>query len=378
MKLFEYEAKDLLRRNGISIPIGYVAYNLEEAEEIARGIGKPVVLKSQVLVSGRGKSGGIRVANDATEARSIASDLIGSTIKGRRVDSLLVEEKLDIVEQFYASVAIDRQAKTYIVLASTSGGVDIEEVARVSPEKISRHWVDITVGFSSQDAIDMLNQFSLNKDDASKFADSLSILYTVAIEHDAELVEINPLVRTPSGEFAAADARLVADDNALFRNPIFREESLRRGEDTPREAEARKQNLAYVDLDGDIGIVGNGAGLVMATIDLVQLFGGRPGNFLDLGGTAQTESTKQGIMLVMAKPEIKAVLINVLGGITRCDMVARAIVQALNEARVRKPISVRLTGTNEEEATQILRQAGINSYRSMKEATEEVLKLGAG
>ena len=339
---------------------------------------KRFAISSRSRSSARGKSGGIRVANDATEARSIASDLIGSTIKGRRVDSLLVEEKLDIVEQFYASVAIDRQAKTYIVLASTSGGVDIEEVARVSPEKTSRHWVDITVGFSSQDAIDMLSQFSMNKDDASKFADSLSILYTVAIEHDAELVEINPLVRTPSGELIAADARLVADDNALFRNPIFREESFRRGEDTPREAEARKQKLAYVDLDGDIGIIGNGAGLVMATIDLVQLFGGRPGNFLDLGGTAQTESTKQGIMLLMAKPEIKAVLINVLGGITRCDVVARAIVQALDESSVKKPLAVRLTGTNEDEAALILRQAGINSYRSMKEATEEVLKLGAG
>jgi len=375
LKLFEYEAKDLLRRNGISIPTGYVAYNSEEAEGIARGIGKPVVLKSQVLVSGRGKSGGIRVASDATEARSIASDLIGSTIKGHGVDSLLVEEKLEIVEQFYASVTIDRYARTHVVLASTSGGVDIEEIAQTNPDAILRYWVDPDVGFSTDDAVGMLSPFSMNDNDRIKFASVLSILYKVAIEHDAELVEINPLARIPSGELIAADARLVADDNALFRNPIFREKSFRRGEDTPREAEARKQNLAYVDLDGDIGIIGNGAGLVMSTIDLVQLFGGRPGNFLDIGGGAQTEIIKGGVILVMSKPEVKAILINILGGITRCDIVAQGIIEGLNESSIKKPIAVRLMGTNEEEGARILHQAGINTYPSMEEAVAEVLKL---
>jgi len=375
LKLFEYEAKDLLRRNGISIPIGYVAYNSEEAEGIARGIGKPVVLKAQVLVSGRGKSGGIRVASDATEARSIASDLIGSTISGHRVDSLLVEEKLEIVEQFYASVTIDRYARTHVVLASTSGGVDIEETAQTSPDAILRYWVDPDIGFSTADAVGMLGPFSMNDNDRSKFASVISTLYKVALEHDAELVEINPLVRTPSGELIAADARLVADDNALFRNPIFREKSFRRGEDTPREAEARKQNLAYVDLDGDIGIIGNGAGLVMSTIDLVQLFGGRPGNFLDIGGGAQTEIIKGGLILVMLKPEVRAILINILGGITRCDVVAQGIIEGLNESSIKKPIAVRLMGTNEEEGARILHQAGINTYPNMEEAAAEVLKL---
>ena len=375
MKLFEYEAKDLLRRNGISIPTGYVAYDSEEAEEIARGIGKPVVLKSQVLVSGRGKSGGIQFASDATEARSIASDLIGNTIKGNRVDTLLVEEKLEIVEQFYASVTIDRYARTYVVLASTSGGVDIEEIAQTNPDAILRYWVDPDVGFSTADAVGMLSPFSMNDNDRSRFASVISILYKVAIEHDAELIEINPLVRIPSGELIAADARLVTDDNALFRNPIFREKSFRRGEDTPREAEARKQNLAYVDLDGDIGIIGNGAGLVMSTIDLVQLFGGRPGNFLDIGGGAQTEIIKRGVILVMSKPEVRAVLINILGGITRCDIVAQGIIEGLNDSSIKKPVAVRLMGTNEEEGVRILRQAGINTYPSMEEAVAEVLKL---
>jgi len=375
MKLFEFEAKNILRRYGISVPKGNIASKSEEVETIAKEIGKPIVLKSQILVSSRGKSGGIIFANDATEAKEVALNLIGSTIKGCKVDSLLVEEKLDIVEHFYASVAIDRQARTYIALASTSGGVDIEEVARTSPEEISRHWVDITVGFSNQDAIEMLSRFSLNKDDATKFATIINTLYTVAIDYDAELLEINPLAKTPSGEFTAADARIIVDDNAVFRHPEFKGRSFLRVGDTPREAEARKQKLAYVDLDGDIGIVGNGAGLVMATMDVVQLFGGRPGNFLDLGGGSPAETSKQGIMLVMAKPEVEAVLINILGGITKCDVVAQGIINGLNESLIKKPIVVRMIGTNEEQGTRMLRQAGVHVYSNLEEAVKQVLRL---
>ena len=376
MKLFEFEAKDLLRRNGISIPVGYAASSSEEAEAIAWGMGKPVVLKSQVLVSGRGKAGGIRVAGDATEARSIASDLIGSTIKGRRVDSLLVEEKLNIVEQFYASVTIDRQAKAYVVLASTEGGVDIEQVAEASPEKILRQWIDPAVGYSEHTAELMLAQFpSLQKDDVAQFALALHTLYKVAMDYDAELIEMNPLVKTDSGEFVAADARIIVDDNALFRHPEFKDRNSARVDDTPLEAEARKQNLAYVDLSGDIGIIGNGAGLVMATLDLVNLFGGEPANFLDMGGGARPEVINRAVKLVMSKPEVKAVLINCLGGITRCDIVAQGIIDALNEAAVKKPIAVRMIGTEEEKGIQLLRQAGIHVYSDMEGAAEEALEL---
>jgi succinyl-CoA synthetase beta subunit len=375
LKLFEYEAKDLLKEYGIRIPQGHMAHTLEEAESIARRLGKPVVLKSQVLVSGRGKAGGIQVASNADEAREIASDLIGSAIKGHRVDSLLVEEKLEIAEQLYVSVTIDRQAKTYVVLASTSGGVDIEEVARTNPGAILRHWVDPDIGFSLNDAIKLLAPFRMNNKDRSEFASVASTLYRVAIEHDAELVELNPLVRTASGELVAADARLVADDNALFRNPAFKEKSFSRGEDTPREAEARKQNLSYVDLDGDIGIIGNGAGLVMSTIDLVQLFGGRPGNFLDIGGGAQIDVIKRGLILVMSKPGVRAVLVNILGGITRCDIVAQGIIEGLNGSSIKTPVVVRLMGTNEEEGAQILHQAGISTCASMEEAVAQVLKV---
>ncbi len=375
MKLFEYEAKNILRQYGIPVPKGEVASNSDEAEAIAGEIGEAVVLKSQILVSGRGKAGGIIFANNATEAKDAASNLIGSTIKGNAVTDLLVEEKLDILEQFYGSIAVDRQARTYVVLASTSGGVDIEETALAFPDRISRYWVDPTIGFSELEAIDMVSQLNTSQDDAARFASILTTLYKVAMDYDAELAEINPLAKTPSGEFIAADARIIVDDNALFRHPEFKDRNSIRADDTPLEAEARKQKLAYVDLSGDIGIIGNGAGLVMATLDLVGLFGGRPANFLDIGGGARTEVIKKSVTLVMSKPEVKAVLINILGGITRCDIVAQGIVEGLSESATKKPIAVRLIGTNEEEGARILHQAGVHIYSNMEEAVGEVLKL---
>ncbi len=376
MKLFEFEAKDVLQQYGIATPKGNIASNSDEAEVITKEIGRPVVLKSQVLVSGRGKAGGIIFANDTAEAKKVASNLIGSTIQGSIVRSLLVEEKLNIAEQLYASVAIDRQARRYIVLASTEGGIDIEETALASPDRISRHWVDPTLGFSKHAAESMLAQFSnINQDDVTKFASIIHTLYKVAMDYDAELVEINPLAKTASGEFIAADARIIVDDNALFRHPEFEDRSSARVDDTPLEAEARRQKLAYVDLSGDIGIIGNGAGLVMATLDLVNLFGGKPANFLDVGGGGDADITKRGLLLVMSKLEVKAVLINILGGITRCDIVARGIIDALSEAAVKKPIAVRMIGTNEEEGIQLLHQAGVHVYSDMEEAAEEVLKL---
>ncbi len=376
MKLFEFEAKNALRKYGVATPKGNIASNSDEAEVIAKEIGFPVVLKSQILVSGRGKCGGIIFASDTAEAKKVASNLISSTIQGSIVRSLLVEEKLSIVEQFYASVAIDRQARRYIVLASTEGGIDIEETALASPDRISRYWTDPALGFSKHAAESMLGQFSnINQDAVTKFASIINTLYKVAIDYDAELVEINPLAKITSGEFIAADARMIIDDNALFRHPEFEDRNSARVDDTPLEAGARKQNLAYVDLSGDIGIIGNGAGLVMATLDLVNHFGGSPANFLDIGGGSNVDITKRGLLLVMSKPEVKAVLINILGGITRCDIVAQGIIEALNEAAVKKPVAVRMIGTNEEEGAQILRQAGVHAYSNMEEAAEEALKL---
>ncbi len=375
MKLFEFEAKNILRKYGIPVPKGAVASNADEAKAIASEVGKPVVLKSQILVSGRGKSGGIIFADDTNEAKRVASNLIGSTIKESLVSSLLIEEKLNIVEQFYASVAIDRQAKTYIILASTEGGIDIEETALSSPDRITRFWVDPLTGFSQAEANEMLSRFNMNRNDTTKFASIISTLYTIAIDNDAELVEINPLAKTASGEFIAADARIIVDDNALFRHPEFGDRNSSRADDTSLEAEARKQNLPYVDLPGDIGIVGNGAGLGMATVDMVYHFGGKPANFLDVGGTGNMEFPKSGIKLVMSNPRVRVVLVNILGGITRCDAVAQAIIEALNESTVKKPIVVRMMGTNEEEGKEMLRKVGINSYPSMEKAVEEIVKL---
>ncbi|MFH1031029.1 MAG: ADP-forming succinate--CoA ligase subunit beta [Chloroflexota bacterium] len=375
MKLFEFEAKNILKKYGIPVPKGEVINSPEKAEAAFRQIGKPAVLKAQILVAGRGKAGGIQFAENAAGAQKIASSLIGKIIKDCVVRSLLVEEKLDIVSQFYASVTIDRQARTFIVLASTEGGVDIEEVARASPGKISRQLIDFATGFTQSQAEKMLNTFKLAKSDAIRLASILSALYKAAIENDAELVELNPVVKIASGEFMAADARIIIDDNAIFRHPEFEERSLSREEDTPLEAEARKQRLAYVDLSGDIGIVGNGAGLVMSTLDMVSLLGGSPANFLDIGGGGNVEITKKGILLVMSKPDVKVLLVNVLGGITRCDIVAEAVVQALKEATVKKPIAVRMVGTNETEGKEILRQAGIKSYPQMEMAIKEVIKL---
>ncbi len=377
MKLFEFESKNILKKQGIAVPRGNVAADASETEAIAREIGKPVVLKAQILVSGRGKAGGIAFANDATEAKKAASDLIGKTIRGRLVKNILVEEKLNVVGQFYASISVDRQTKTYIILASTEGGVDIEETALDSPEKVLRCWVDPITGFNKPEVLGVLSKFSMNEKDLAEFASILDILYTVALDKDAELVELNPLVKTASGKFVAADARMILDDNALFRHPEFNDISSIGVDDTPLEAEARKQKLTYVDLPGDIGIVGNGAGLVMATLDLVHYFGGNPANFLDIGGGGDSDVTKRGLLLVMSKPEVRAVLVNILGGITRCDIVAQAVIEALNESRVKKPIVVRMMGTNEAEGQRMLQQAGINSYPDMEKAVEAILRLGS-
>jgi len=377
MKLFEFEAKGMLKKYGIPVPKGEVASSPGQARAIARRIGKPVVLKSQILVSGRGRAGGIILADNPAQAEEVASSLIGSTIKESLVRSLLVEEKLDIVEELYASVGVDRQARSYIVLASTQGGVDIEETVQNFPDRISRYWVDPDTGFSPTEAREMLGKFSLGKDDLNlnNFASILAILYTVTLDNDAELVEINPLAKTASGEFVAADARIIVDDNALFRHPEFGSRNTLRADDTPLEAEARRQSLPYVDLDGDIGIISNGAGLGMATVDIVYHFGGRPANFLDVGGGGNIELPKKGVKLVLSNPRVRVVLVNILGGITRCDSVARAIIEALNESPVKKPIVVRMMGTNEEEGIRMLKEAGINSYPSIEKAVEEVVKL---
>jgi succinyl-CoA synthetase beta subunit len=374
MKLFEYEAKSILKKYGVAVPAGEIAKTPDEAQSIAAKLNRRVFIKSQIAVSGRGKAGGVLAAANPAEARLITSNLIGKKIKDVMVNIVLVEEKLEVKEQLYASLAIDRQARRFIILTSTSGGVDIEEVARIAPEKINRYEIDPLAGLGQSEAAQAVARLALSASDKSKFVAILLLLYKAAIENDAELVELNPLVKTGAGEFVAADARITLDDNAIYRHPEYNERSLHREEDSPREAEARKQKYSYVDLEGDIGIVGNGAGLVMATIDLVEYYGGKPANFLDIGGGAQVEVIKNGLLLVMNKPEVKAVLINILGGITRCDLVATGVVEGLMAAAVKKPIAVRMMGTNEKEGQEILRQHGIGFYPDMEQAAEAIIK----
>lgn len=392
MKLFEFEAKQILRQCGLATPRGRVAGSPDEAVVITRELGTPVVLKAQILVAGRGKAGGIAFAEDAEAAGRVAAGLLGTTIKGCRVDTLLVEEKLGISEQFYASVTIDRQARKYVALASADGGVDIEQVAAESATAIAQHRIDPDAGFTQSEAewlverIPKISQHMLKsvrekkvdpylKEDVAAFGSVLTALFRLATEHDAELVEINPLAKVASRGFVAADARIILDDNALFRHPEFKDRGLARTDDSPREAEARKQDLTYVDLSGDIGIVGNGAGLVMATMDLIRFHGGEPANFLDIGGGAQAEVIKKGLTFVMSKPEVKAVLVNILGGITRCDEVARGVVEALNGSSIKKPIAVRMMGTNEREGIEILERAGVTVHADMETAANEIMKI---
>ena len=374
MKLLEYEAKRVVRDYSIPVPRGDIATTALEAEALARDIGRPVALKAQIPVSGRGKAGGILFADGPDRAREVAQGLLGSTIKECLVSNLLVEEQLDITEQYYLSITVDSLAKSYVILASTEGGVDIEQVARGTPDKISRCWVDPLSGFTHAEASEMLHGFNLDSRTTDQLARILVTLFSITLDKDAGLVELNPLVRISSGESIAADARIIIDDNALFRHPEFAGHNLAE-EATPREIEARRQGLAYVDLSGDTGVVTNGAGLAMATVDMVNYFGGSPANFLDIGGGGDVEITKKGLLLVLSKPEVKGVVVNIFGGITRCDLVAQAVVEAVSEADVKKPVAVSLMGTNQEEGQRILSEAGVVSFPGMEEAVAGILEM---
>lgn len=374
MKLLESEAKSLLKKYGLNVPAGTLSVTPDEAAQALIKLGRPAILKVQIGVSGRGKAGGILPAADESEARQVASRLLGSQIKGLTVSRLLVEERLEIDKQYYLSFAIDRQARRFVLLASPKGGGDIEEVARLEPQALLRRWVDPLKGLSTDLAEEVGNWLTANAEERRELKRILLLLYQAALECDAELVELNPLVKTHEGALVAADARLIIDDNALFRQPELAALGQWSGDATPREIEAHQQGLAYIDLEGDIGIIGNGAGLVMATLDLVEYYGGKPANFLDIGGGAGLEVIKKGVLLVMAKPAVRAVLVNILGGITRCDQVAEGLVEALAIAPLRKPIAVRMMGTNETEGREILLRHGIGYYPDMESAAEAVMR----
>ncbi|MGE5589580.1 MAG: ADP-forming succinate--CoA ligase subunit beta [Bacillota bacterium] len=368
MKLYEYLAKQILAENGINAGGGKVATTPEEAEAHAREIG-PCAIKAQVLVGGRGKAGGIKLADTPAEAKERAREILGMNLKGYIVDKVLVDPKLTIDRELYVSVALDQQAKKPIVIASAMGGVNIEEV----PEKdiVKRH-VDIRLGVHPYFGREIARRIGLTGGIAKQFADLVVNLYTIFRKYDAELVEINPLA-VVGDKLVAADGRLNIDDDSLFRHKGLPETK----EGTPLELEVRSLGLAFVQLDGDIAVMANGAGMAMGTLDTLAHYGGSPANFLDAGGGASVEPTAAAIK-VLLRTNPKAMFINIFGGITRCDDVAKAIVQVKNSIGIPVPLVVRMVGTNETEGVQILKEAGIEAYRDMGEAARKAVALAKG
>jgi succinyl-CoA synthetase beta subunit len=376
MKLFEYEAKTILTRYGIVTPQGGLATNTSQAREVALKLKPPFAVKAQVLVAGRGKAGGILFANSIEEAEKAAKKLLNVQIKGIPVKSVWIEEKLQIKKELYFGVTTDRFNQCYVAIASAVGGMEIEEIAAKTPDKLIKFLINPQNGLRSFHTRQIAKKMGYAGGQISELGRVLERLYCVGVDYDAELIEMNPLVETIDGKFVAADARIIIDDNALFRHQEYKKRLLEgESELTPQELEALKNDLAYVKLDGNIGVIGNGAGLVMATLDIIQYYSGKPANFLDIGGGAPSEKTAIALQIVLSDPNVKALFINILGGITRCDEVACGIVEAKEKLGVTKPMVIRLVGTNEEEGKRILTEAGIHVLESMEEAAQRVVEI---
>ncbi len=380
MDLLEYQGKQLFARRGLKVSDGKAVTTIEDAVAAANEIGYPVVLKAQVLIGGRGKAGGVKLAADEAETREHASNILGMDIHGHTVRTLWIEHASDIATEYYASVLLDRSAKAPLIMFSVEGGVDIEEVAEKTPEKLIRHHVDALNGLSREEAIKIATDGKADADVIEGVADALVALYEVWLTEDATLAEINPLIVTPEREVKALDSKVSLDDNALYRHPENQALSDSENED-PIERRAKEQGVQYVKLDGDIGILGNGAGLVMSTLDVVAQAGGSPANFLDAGGGSDAAKIKQAVELILANDAVKAVLFNIFGGITRCDEVARGLIAAFDEVKPSVPFVVRLDGTNDVAGRELLQEAAlpnVHAARTMNEAAEKVVALAAG
>ena len=377
MNIHEYQAKEIFRKHGIPVPPGEIATTAQRAEELARKYGGTVVVKAQVHAGGRGKAGGVKLAKTPAEAREIASKILGMQIKGLTVHTVLVTAAADIATEAYAGVIVDRASKRAVFMVSPAGGIDIEEVAAKTPEKILRVPVDPRYGLLPFEAMQM--GFFLYKEGAQARAAAkiLAQLWGAFNASGASLAEINPLVTTPKGEVVALDAKLSADDNELERRPEM--EALRdETAEAPSEVAARKANLTFIKLDGNVGCVVNGAGLAMATMDLVKYYGGDPANFLDIGGSSNPEKVVNALKIITADPNVKAILFNIFGGITRTDDVANGIVTATKANPLKVPIVIRLTGTNEEIAVKILKENGFSALTDMDEAVKHAVALAKG
>ncbi|PYP80174.1 MAG: ADP-forming succinate--CoA ligase subunit beta [Gemmatimonadetes bacterium] len=377
MNIHEYQAKDILRAEGVPIPPGEVATTPDEVEAIAKKIGGMVVVKAQVHTGGRGKAGGVKLAKSPAEARELANKILGMKINGLTVYKVLVTSAADIASEAYVGIILDRATKKPVFMVSPAGGIDIEEVAAKTPEKILKLPIDTRYGLQPYQASEL--GFFLF-DDVKKVRAAAKImgqLYNAFMKSDASLAEINPLVVTPAGEVLALDAKISVDDNALDRHAdlaALRDETA----EAPSEVEARNANLTFIKLDGDVGCVVNGAGLAMATMDLVKYYGGEPANFLDIGGSSNPEKVVNALRIITEDPSVKVILFNIFGGITRTDDVANGIVTATKANPLKIPIVIRLTGTNEEIAMKILKENGFSASSDMDEAVEKAVALAKG
>jgi len=384
MKIHEYQAKEILKKFGVAVPRGRVAFTPEEAVEVAKEIGGDLwVIKAQIHAGGRGKAGGIKLAKSYDEVYQHAKNMLGSKLvtyqtgpEGKIVKKVLVEQGLKIQKELYVGITLDRATSRNVVMVSSEGGVEIEQVAAESPEKILKEYVDPKVGFMPYQARRLAFGLGLEGEAFKNAVKFLLALYKAYDETDASLAEINPLVLTTDGEVLALDAKMNFDDNALFRHPEIAQ--LRDiDEEDPLEVEASKYNLNYIRLNGNVGCMVNGAGLAMATMDLIKLAGGEPANFLDVGGGAKTETVEQGFRIILSDPNVKAILINIFGGIVRCDRVALGVVEAAKKVGVNVPVVIRLEGTNAEEGAKILKESGLNFIvaNGFKDAAEKVVKV---
>jgi succinyl-CoA synthetase beta subunit len=386
MKIHEFQAKAILAKYGVALPQGGVARTPAEAVEVAKRIGDRVVVKAQIHAGGRGKGGGIKIASDPDEAATIAGNMIGSKLvthqtgpEGREIRCVLIEQAVEIQKEYYLGLVVDRAAERPVMMASTEGGVEIEEVAARTPDKILKEHIDPVVGFRSFNGRKLAFGLGFEGPLAGKAVKFMTGLYEAFAATDASLAEINPLLLTKGGDLLALDAKMNFDDNALFRQPHLRELRDLHEED-PLEVEASKYSLNYIKLDGNVGCMVNGAGLAMATMDIIKLAGGEPANFLDVGGGASAEQVENAFRILLSDKNVKAVLINIFGGILRCDVLARGVVEAVKKIQVQVPVVVRLEGTNNEEGGRILEESGLNFTvaKGMRDAAERVVGLARG
>jgi succinyl-CoA synthetase beta subunit len=377
MNIHEYQAKGILRAHGVPVPPGEVATTPEEAERIAAEFGGMVVVKAQVHAGGRGKAGGVKLADDAADARDKAGAILGLEIKGLTVEKVLITPAEDIASEAYLGIVMDRGSQSDVIMVSSEGGIDIEEVAATNPDAIQKLAVDARYGLLPHQASGLAFGLYDNPKLARQAARIISQLYEAYRAAGCTLAEINPLITTPAGEVKAIDAKMNIDDNALFRLPDV--EAMRdEASENVYERKAREAGLSYIPLHGDVGCCVNGAGLAMATMDLVKYYGGEPANFLDIGGSSNPEKVVTAFEIIMSDSAVKSILFNIFGGITRCDDVANGIVEATRRVDVGLPIAIRLTGTNEDLAVEILKENGFEAMTDMDEVVKRAVELAAG